>query len=93
MTQLRAALSVKEAAAYVSVSPSTMEKLIRTREVRSLKIRGRRLLRPEALDAYTLEQEQIATNEANARAQAVNGKSLVDELIQIAREHPLGGTP
>lgn len=49
-------LSYREAASYLGVSLSTVERLVRARELTPVSIRSRRLLRRSDLDEYISAQ-------------------------------------
>ncbi|WP_442879548.1 excisionase [Brevundimonas sp.] len=56
-----AALRVDDAAKYAGISRSKLYALIKSGEVASLLVGGRRLLRRETLETYLLTQEQRST--------------------------------
>lgn len=53
-----ATVSVKEACAQLNICRSTLYKLIRKKEIKSLKIEGRRLFRQSAVRRYIEQREK-----------------------------------
>lgn len=51
-SQKKAAMSLHEAVAYSGLSRSTLYRLIEAGTLRSIKVCGRRLIRPDELDSF-----------------------------------------
>jgi excisionase family DNA binding protein len=62
--ELPAALTVDEAAAYISVSPATIWRLLRSENLPRSRVRGRTVVRRVALDALLTQSATAATSEA-----------------------------
>jgi excisionase family DNA binding protein len=63
------ALTIDDAAAALGVSPATVKRLIASEELASFKARGRRLVRPADIDAYTARQVEAELDRRSAYRQ------------------------